>query len=188
MTWSESGIRDMLRTGAIQGFIAYRQIPGAPLTLLGFILFRIMADESEILSLAVRRDFRRIGIASELLKRTLIFLKSRRVSSTFLEVSEANRAAIHFYKYTGFEKIGTRHNYYATAERKNYNALVLRLSIMSASSSHIRKLKQSKITRNSLTFKGAIIRQCSDLMEGKYRLRIDRMIWADVLSKNFTHR
>jgi [ribosomal protein S18]-alanine N-acetyltransferase len=125
MNWRESDIRDMLESGGMTGFarISYRH--GAPRRLDGYILFRIMADEGEILSLAVRKQSRRRGIANNILSRTLIFMDNKHVKRAFLEVSAANRVAIAFYTRSGFKISGVRPGYYATNRGANHNALVL---------------------------------------------------------------
>lgn len=131
MTWRESDIRSMLHSGAMTGVIATRHRPGAPTALDGFILYRTMADEAEILSIAVRHSTRRQGVASLLLTRAINTLRSTDVENVFLEVSETNRAALGLYRRFGFEKIGIRHNYYSTKHRKNHNALVFRMTLSS---------------------------------------------------------
>lgn len=63
--------------------------------------------EREILNLAVASAFRRLGIATALLKRELDF-----ECTHFLEVRESNVAARTLYRKLGFVEIGTRRDYY----------------------------------------------------------------------------
>ena len=98
MQWRETDIRDMLRSGAMIGFIHVTGRTGAPLRLDGYILFRTMADEGEILSVAVHGQARRRGIAGILMAHALQDMRSVKVQRVFLEVGETNRAAINFYK------------------------------------------------------------------------------------------
>lgn len=125
MDWRESDIRDMLRSGAITGLarLSYRR--GAPRLVDGYILFRTMADEGEILSFAVRPQARRRGCAKDLLAQVLSFMRNKHVKRVFLEVSTANRTAIAFYANTGFKIIGVRLGYYASSNGDKRNALVL---------------------------------------------------------------
>jgi ribosomal-protein-alanine N-acetyltransferase len=129
MDWRESGIRDMLRSGAITGLarISYRR--GAPHLLDGYILFRTMADEGEILSFAVRPQSRRRGYAKDLLGQVLSFMRNKHVKQIFLEVSTANRAAIAFYANTGFKIFSVRRSYYASNNGDKHNALVLGMAV-----------------------------------------------------------
>ena len=127
MSWREEDIGSMLRSGEISGYAATRHGRGAPILFIGAILFRTMADEGEILSLAVRRSERRRGIASALMSSALRAMKLGGAEKIFLEVSEANRAARALYQRFGFEKVGVRYNYYSTKHQKSHNALVFRL-------------------------------------------------------------
>jgi len=85
-----------------------------------------MADEGEILSVAVCGQARRRGIAGTLMAHALQDMWEAKVQRVFLEVGEANRAAINFYKRTNFEIVGQRHNYYGSTSGHKSNALVLR--------------------------------------------------------------
>ncbi len=77
--------------------------------LAGFVVSRQVADkEREILNIMVHPDFRRLGIATELLRTEL----SRSPGVHFLEVRESNAAARQLYKRLGFEDAGTRPGYY----------------------------------------------------------------------------
>lgn len=85
-----------------------------------------MAAEGEILSVAVRGQARRRGIAAILMAHVLQDMRDAKVQRVFLEVGEANRAAINFYKRTNFEIVGQRNNYYRSISGHKSNALVLR--------------------------------------------------------------
>jgi len=126
MQWRETDIRDMLRSGAMTGFTHVTRRTGAPLRLNGYILFRTMADEGEILSVAVCGQARRRGIAGTLMAHALQDMWEAKVQRVFLEVCEANRAATNFYKGTNFKIVGRRHNYYGSTSGHKYDALVLR--------------------------------------------------------------
>jgi len=95
---------------------------------VGFSLGRRIADEAEILNIAVRRDHRRHGIGMALLRKLLETLQREQVSQVFLEVRESNSAAIAFYEHLGFARAGRRPGYY---REPNEAALVLRAPICS---------------------------------------------------------
>lgn len=78
----------------------------------GFIVARQIADEAEVLNLAVQRDQRRRGEGRALLEATLGVFKAAGVSSVYLEVRESNAAATMFYAKHGFRKTGKRNGYY----------------------------------------------------------------------------
>jgi polysaccharide biosynthesis protein PslH len=75
----------------------------------GFLVSRSVADkEREILNIAVHPDFRRLHIATELLRAAL----SRWPGAHFLEVRESNAAARRLYEGLGFQAVGERPAYY----------------------------------------------------------------------------
>ena len=78
-------------------------------TVAGFLVWRPLAEgECEVLNLAVAPQFRRQGIARELLNPLL----NLRDTDVFLEVRESNQAARIFYKSMGFQEVGSRPSYY----------------------------------------------------------------------------
>ena len=80
--------------------------------LIGFIIGRQIADEAEILNLAVRRESLRRGEGEALLKAALQGFLERRVTRVFLEVRESNETGITFYTKHGFSETGRRPGYY----------------------------------------------------------------------------
>lgn len=81
--------------------------------LVGFVVARRMADEVEILNLAVERVHRRRGVASQLLDAALEFARARGAGSAFLEVRESNAGAMAFYRRSGFVPTARRPRYYS---------------------------------------------------------------------------
>ncbi len=75
--------------------------------------------EREILNLAVRKSFRRQGVASALLKHELA-----RQATYFLEVRESNIAAQALYRRFGFAEISRRQSYYQSPVE---TAIVMRM-------------------------------------------------------------
>ena len=77
--------------------------------IAGFLVSRAVADkEREILNIAVHPDFRRLHVATELLRAEL----SRHPGVHFLEVRESNAAAQRLYEGLGFQVVGERPAYY----------------------------------------------------------------------------
>jgi [ribosomal protein S18]-alanine N-acetyltransferase len=91
----------------------------------GMLLGRVMADEAEVLTLAVAPAVRRFGIAMALLSAARAEITARGGKAVFLEVSVGNLAAQALYRRFGFVEVGRRQRYYADLS----DALVLRMKI-----------------------------------------------------------
>ena len=77
--------------------------------LAGFLVSRRVAEgEREILNVAVHPEFRRTGVATELIRAEL----ARWPGVHFLEVRESNTAARKLYELLGFQQVGVRAEYY----------------------------------------------------------------------------
>lgn len=90
----------------------------------GFVLSHVVAPEAEILSIAVAADARGHGLGRALLEHHLGRLAGEGVTTSFLEVDEANEAALRLYKGLGYEVISRRRGYYGGS---GHDALMLRL-------------------------------------------------------------
>lgn len=82
----------------------------------GFLMGRRVADEAEVLNLAVATNHRRKGEATALLRAALGEFRLRAVKSVYLEVRESNTGAIAFYERHGFAKMGRREDYYRSPD------------------------------------------------------------------------
>lgn len=80
--------------------------------ILGFIAGRTVADEGEILNLAVQPCYRRRGVGKALAEGLLKGFSQAGVARVFLEVRESNRGALAFYFKLGFQPVGRREGYY----------------------------------------------------------------------------
>lgn len=78
----------------------------------GFIVYRAVADEAEIITIGVAPDARRTGIAAAMLGIIEGDLKKRGVKHIFLEVAADNAPARGLYQGNGYMEIGTRPKYY----------------------------------------------------------------------------
>ncbi len=78
----------------------------------GFIVWRVVADEAEIITIGVHPDARRGGIAAAMLGIMDADLKKRGVKHIFLEVAADNAPARALYEQNGFVQIGVRPKYY----------------------------------------------------------------------------
>jgi ribosomal-protein-alanine N-acetyltransferase len=80
--------------------------------VIGFVAACQVADQAEILNIAVHRDFRRKGVASALLLAALDTFSRSAVSAVFLELRESNLPAYTLYQSHGFTVSGRRKLYY----------------------------------------------------------------------------
>jgi len=97
-------------------------------TTTGFSLVRSVADESELLLIAVSPDHRRKGVGRGLLGHFLDHARSEGIARAHLEVREGN-PAIHMYRHAGFEPIGRRRNYYRGQDGQQFDALTFALDL-----------------------------------------------------------
>jgi [ribosomal protein S18]-alanine N-acetyltransferase len=74
----------------------------------GFAVSRWVADEGELLNLAVHPEFRRRGVGRKL----LAAINSGHPGTLWLEVRESNTPARNLYKTLGFQENGRRLGYY----------------------------------------------------------------------------
>ena len=78
----------------------------------GFIVYRIVVDEAEIITVGVNPEKRRLGIASAMIGIIEKTIKSQGVNKIFLEVAENNIPARKLYENLGFKDVGLRPKYY----------------------------------------------------------------------------
>ncbi len=109
--WTEWGFRELVGWRGVLALVSEHERK-----LCGFIIGRQVAEEAEILNLAVILEKRRKGEGGALLKAAVDELQARHVSRVFLEVRESNAAGIAFYKRHGFLKTGRRASYYRNPE------------------------------------------------------------------------
>lgn len=98
----------------------------------GFILLRTVADEAEILTLAVRPGARRRGLAARMVREGAVAAAARGATRLFLEVAADNTAALALYARAGFAVAGRRPGYYARPGGGREDALILALNLPAA--------------------------------------------------------
>ena len=70
-------------------------------------------EEGEIMNVAVRKEYRRKGVAGRLMKELLSRAEKRGAARFILEVREGNLPAIRLYESLGFLHAGRRRNFYS---------------------------------------------------------------------------
>jgi ribosomal-protein-alanine acetyltransferase len=93
--------------------------------LMGYYGATDNVDFVELTTLAVKRPYRRLGLARLLLDDLRAYAAGRGLREIFLEVSESNTAALRLYGEYGFAAVGVRAGYY----RDGSDAAVMKLSV-----------------------------------------------------------
>jgi ribosomal-protein-alanine N-acetyltransferase len=119
--WTRSQLAGILPMGGVSLIVA--RVPGnnGP---VGFSLFRTVADESELLLLAVLPARRRQGIGRRLLGDFLKRARNDGVARVHLEVRDGN-PAVAMYRTAGFSAVGRRRNYYHAPNGMRFDAITL---------------------------------------------------------------
>jgi len=102
--WSEGSINDALNNPNSHFYLAY--VDGKP---AGYMGLQIFSGEGYVTNVATLPEYRRRGIAKALINKAL----ENEMEFITLEVRESNIPAINLYSSFGFEKVGTRPNYYS---------------------------------------------------------------------------
>ena len=93
----------------------------------GFALWRAIAGEAELLTIATHPDHRRQGVGTELMH---LWMRAAQdtAQTAFLEVAADNTPAIRLYARFGFEVVARRAGYYKRADQK-VDALNMRAAL-----------------------------------------------------------
>jgi [ribosomal protein S18]-alanine N-acetyltransferase len=95
--------------------------------VLGFIVYWVVAGETEILNLAVSPRARRRGLGCTLVEHVIAKAREAGASRVLLEVREGNAAARGLYHSLGFTVTGVRRGYY---QRENEDAILMELRLV----------------------------------------------------------
>jgi ribosomal-protein-alanine N-acetyltransferase len=90
--------------------------------VIGFGLLRSIAQEAELLLLAVAPECRGQGHGRRILDRCLMVAERSGAEMVFLEVRNGN-PAIHLYAKAGFHQYNLRRDYYQGSDGRRYDAL-----------------------------------------------------------------
>lgn len=99
---------------------------------VGFALCRVVRDESELLSIGVMPAYRKRGVARALLHTSMERCLRAGADNMFLEVAVDNPAAQQLYDETGFERVGSRPDYYQRADGSRVTAYTMRSHLTEA--------------------------------------------------------
>ena len=117
--WSLKSIKESLDSPTIS---TIKAVDGTD-KLVGYASLMQVADQAELLNIAVSTEHRREGIGKILLDSVIKTAESDCATEIFLEVRESNIAARTLYTKSGFEEIAVRKNYYT---HPTENAIIMR--------------------------------------------------------------
>ena len=98
--WSADDFRDLKQSGC-----------EIIMSQNGFIVYRIVLDEAEIITIGVNPEMRRQGIASAMIGIIEKTIKNQGVKKIFLEVASNNTPGQKLYENCGFIQVGLRPKY-----------------------------------------------------------------------------
>lgn len=123
--WSNAEFESILAQPGTHAFVAHYRGAFGTLIPAGFILYRLAADEAEILSVAVVPGCRRRGVGRMLIEEVLRHAYRAGTASVHLEVEDTNQAAIALYRRQEFRETGRRAGYYTQGRASPGGALVM---------------------------------------------------------------
>ena len=120
--WDATAIAKLLEHPGATTLIAKAGFPKAS---VGFVMGQIAADDAEVLSMGVTKEWQANGLAKKLMEGLERALKRSGVKRLFLEVAEDNPSALAVYKTRGFAEITRRKAYYARTGGPAVDAIVM---------------------------------------------------------------
>ena len=109
--WSRNMFIEEMRNAFSFCFVIKRE-DGPKQGLIGFICFRNMSEESELLKICVHPDYRQQGVGKKLMKFYIDFSRERGTKTFHLEVFSSNHSAIHLYQSFSYQSSGIRKKFY----------------------------------------------------------------------------
>lgn len=107
--WSRRMLAEELENQCAAFLVALE--PGTE-KVVGYAGLLVMADEGYITNVAVFPEYRRRGVAEQIIQVFCDFAQGNRLAFLTLEVRPSNAPAISLYNSFGFEEVGRRKNYY----------------------------------------------------------------------------
>ena len=109
--WSENMFIGEMRNPFSCCFITKIRERSTP-PVLGFICFRNVEDESELLNICVHPQHRQLGIGKRLMQFYIGFSSRKRIKTYYLEVNSSNLPAINLYQSFSYRPFGIRKKFY----------------------------------------------------------------------------
>ncbi len=122
--WTRQDIAGLLASPGVAGFLLTEETSD-----IGMAICRVVADEAELLTVAVDPAHRRRGAARLLLGAVVDRVRGDGARTLFLEVGADNPGARTLYDSLGFITAGRRAGYYPRHGRPAADAVIMRLNL-----------------------------------------------------------
>jgi len=99
--------------------------PAGAVQWAGMMVYRVVHEQADIITIAVRPDWRRKGLARDLMQVAMTHAKKLGAVGMFLDVEEGNIPAWRLYETLGFRQINRRKDYYKQKDGSFTDALVM---------------------------------------------------------------
>jgi ribosomal-protein-alanine acetyltransferase len=109
------------------GMVAVQHTPEQAERIVGFIVYRTIHPDTEILNIAVEPGRIRRQIGTQLLHEVKRLVVQQGGKNLYLEVRPSNASAREFYLKEGFSEVGRRKDYYANPTE---DALLMQLQLL----------------------------------------------------------
>jgi [ribosomal protein S18]-alanine N-acetyltransferase len=123
--WTRSQCAGILPMAGVSLVLAHDNGNEQP---VGFSLFRTVADEAELLLLAVTPEHQHRGVGRRLLEQFVEQARGAGATRVHLEVRDGN-PAVQMYRRAGFQPAGRRPDYYRGSDGRQYDAITLAHSL-----------------------------------------------------------
>lgn len=80
--------------------------------MMGFICFRNIGNESELLNICVHPQYRQMGIGKKLMQFYIGFCRKKKIKTFYLEVNASNQSAVNLYQLFSYQSLGMRKKFY----------------------------------------------------------------------------
>jgi ribosomal-protein-alanine N-acetyltransferase len=118
--WSKKMFLDEIKSPFSYCFTIQRD--GVPeCRVMGFICFRNLGEESELLNICVHPQYRGIGIGKKLMQFYIDFSQEMKIKTFYLEVNVSNQPAIQLYQFFYYQSSGKRKQFY----QNQFDALLM---------------------------------------------------------------
>lgn len=147
LPWSERSYRFEIKENLnSSAWVAEASRPEGSPIIAGLLVNWVILDEAHVATIAVKNDFRRMGIGQKLLAKGLLACWEHGARLALLEVRRSNLAAQALYQRFGFQEAGVRRHYYAD----NGEDAVL-MTLESIDPEHLKQLLNAEMGSKTLS-------------------------------------